>query len=105
MWIRFTVPRLRIDHLMAFNWKFLVPLSIFNLLLMAFIWKAMPEPTETGFWADVPRTLVMLAGNIVLVVGLLVILRSYAAKEREKVEALVDETDYRPSRPSIAVGD
>jgi NADH-quinone oxidoreductase subunit H len=105
MWIRFTVPRLRIDHLMAFNWKFLVPLSIFNLLLMAFIWKAMPEPTETGFWADVPRTLVMLAGNIVLVVGLLVILRSYAAKEREKVEALVDEAEYRPSRPSIAVGD
>jgi len=33
MWIRWTFPRIRIDHLMAFNWKFLVPLSLANVLL------------------------------------------------------------------------
>ena len=35
MWIKFTLPRFRIDQLMAFNWKFLVPLSLVNLLGVA----------------------------------------------------------------------
>ena len=33
--LRATVPRVRIDQMMAFNWKFLVPLSILNLVVMA----------------------------------------------------------------------
>jgi NADH-quinone oxidoreductase subunit H len=35
IWIRGTLPRLRIDQLMAFAWKFLLPLSLANLLLAA----------------------------------------------------------------------
>jgi NADH-quinone oxidoreductase subunit H len=34
-WIRATLPRMRIDRLMAFAWKFLVPLSIANVLISA----------------------------------------------------------------------
>lgn len=37
MWIKFTLPRFRIDQLMAFNWKFLVPLSLVNLLVVAIV--------------------------------------------------------------------
>ena len=32
-WIRGTYPRLRIDQLMAFGWKLLVPLSFLNIVL------------------------------------------------------------------------
>lgn len=32
IWIRATYPRLRIDQIMAFAWKFLLPLSLINLL-------------------------------------------------------------------------
>ncbi|PJF34028.1 MAG: hypothetical protein CUN49_17125, partial [Candidatus Thermofonsia Clade 1 bacterium] len=37
MLIRNTLPRIRIDHMMAFNWKFLVPLSLVNLLVVMFL--------------------------------------------------------------------
>jgi len=33
IWLRGTLPRLRVDQLMAFAWKFLLPISIFNILL------------------------------------------------------------------------
>lgn len=33
MWVRWTLPRLRVDHLMHFAWKILLPLSILNILL------------------------------------------------------------------------
>ena len=37
MWIRATLPRLRSDQLMAFSWKFLLPLSFLNLFWVALL--------------------------------------------------------------------
>ncbi len=37
MWVRTTVPRLRIDQLMSFCWKVLLPLSLLQLLANGFI--------------------------------------------------------------------
>lgn len=34
MWIKWTFPRLRIDQILRLEWKYLVPISLFNLLLM-----------------------------------------------------------------------
>jgi len=36
IWVRGTVPRLRMDQLMKFAWKFLVPLTLVNLVVVAF---------------------------------------------------------------------
>jgi NADH-quinone oxidoreductase subunit H len=33
LWIRWTMPRARIDKMMQFNWKFLIPVSIANIFL------------------------------------------------------------------------
>lgn len=33
MWVRWTYPRLRVDHLMEFAWKWLLPLAFLNLVL------------------------------------------------------------------------
>ena len=34
MWIRWTFPRLRIDQILKLEWKYLMPLALFNLVLM-----------------------------------------------------------------------
>jgi NADH-quinone oxidoreductase subunit H len=44
VWIRTTVPRVRIDQLMALAWKFLFPLALINLLITA---------VEILVWPDV----------------------------------------------------
>jgi len=33
LWIRATFPRLRVDQLMSFAWKFLLPMALFNILV------------------------------------------------------------------------
>ena len=37
MWIRWTFPRLRIDQILKLEWKYLMPLSLLNLVLMTIV--------------------------------------------------------------------
>ena len=43
MWIRATLPRLRIDQLMSFCWKGLIPVSLLNILVVATLALAFPS--------------------------------------------------------------
>ena len=58
--IRFTVPRLRIDQMMAFNWKYLTPLALATLLVTAIVDKAAPAGQ------GLIRILLLWAANAVL---------------------------------------
>jgi NADH-quinone oxidoreductase subunit H len=66
LWFRATFPRFRFDHLVGFAWKFLVPLSLVNLLLAAVVVKL------TGnVWGQAG---LMLLGNVSLVAVTFIIL-------------------------------
>jgi NADH-quinone oxidoreductase subunit H len=42
IWVRSTLPRLRMDQLMNFAWKFMLPMALLNLVI-AGIWRFMPS--------------------------------------------------------------
>ena len=43
-WVRATLPRMRVDRLMNFAWKYMVPLSIANILIAAVWYELVMRP-------------------------------------------------------------
>lgn len=58
MWIRGTWPRFRIDQMLAFAWKVLVPATLANLLWVAVVLK-LPVPTAVQY-------VLLLGGNLAI---------------------------------------
>jgi len=48
VWTRTTLPRVRIDQLMALAWKFLLPLALINLLITGIQVLAWPDALPWG---------------------------------------------------------
>ena len=82
MWIKYTLLRIRIDHMLAFNWKFLTPLAFVLLMVTAFL---------NALLADAPSwfyTSSMFLSNVILAWIALELARSVSRREREKVEGV-----------------
>ncbi|MEW6287815.1 MAG: complex I subunit 1 family protein [Chloroflexota bacterium] len=80
MWVRYTLLRIRIDHMLAFNWKFLTPLA-FTLIMVTALMNALLSGTST--WLYVTG---MFFSNVLVAWGALEIARSYSRRERERIE-------------------
>lgn len=85
--IRFTVPRLRIDQMMAFAWKFLTPLALAALLVTAVVDKA--APAEQGLL----RIILLIVANVALYFVADRLVTIYR-KQHEKARKIV--SDIRP---------
>ncbi len=77
MWIKYSMPRIRIDHMLAFNWKFLTPLSLVVLVNTAILSKILAGLPQWGY------VLGMLFSNIVIGYLTVEILRSYGRRQRK----------------------
>jgi NADH-quinone oxidoreductase subunit H len=82
MWVRYTVMRIRIDQMLAFNWKFLTPLA-FAVLLVTALMNALLAGAPTWLYV-----LGMFLANVVTGWVALEIARSVARREREQVEGV-----------------
>jgi NADH-quinone oxidoreductase subunit H len=71
IWIRGTLPRLRIDQLMGFAWKYMVPLSLANIAIVA---------VEVALWAefDWPAEVVLPISGLINAVLTLVLAVGWA---------------------------
>lgn len=89
IWIRATLPRVRVDQILDFNWKFLVPLSLVIVLVVAVLDKMIPAS-----FGEVGRGLVHLASNLLIGLGTIEILRRRGRANRLASEATPDSHDH-----------
>jgi NADH-quinone oxidoreductase subunit H len=79
MWVKYSLPRLRIDHMLNFNWKFLTPLAITIVIVVAILDKLMAGvamPVYAG---------VMLLANLLVAWAALSIARRRTRQEPARV--------------------
>lgn len=81
IWLRGSFPRIRIDQMNAFNWKFITPLALASL-----IFTAVAEKVVVDFGLN--RLIVHLAASGALIVLTGITLGIYARTRRRQVEAL-----------------
>jgi NADH-quinone oxidoreductase subunit H len=79
MWIRYSFPRVRIDQMLGFNWKFLTPLALILLIVIAILDKLLVGVPMVWY------ILVMLGANLLIVLGTVLILKRYAHTERKRI--------------------
>lgn len=76
MWVRGTLPRFRIDHLLDFGWKFLVPVGLLGLIAVALVLK-LPFLSSSGLkWVG------LLVANIVVIIVSLAAVSMAARRSR-----------------------
>jgi NADH-quinone oxidoreductase subunit H len=65
-WVRATLPRMRIDQILTFAWKYLFPLSLVNVLALAVETIAWPDPSGLQLWIMVAINWAIAAAAIPL---------------------------------------
>jgi NADH-quinone oxidoreductase subunit H len=107
--LRATIPRVRIDQMMSFNWKFLVPISIVNVLVMALLIKIVqvigltPAPDQaTDFVANLPQAIVLLVGNLAIIAGVLAWLRNSGRRARLAETVMVEDDEVEALPATVA---
>jgi len=96
MWVKYTMMRIRIDHMLGFNWKFLTPVA-FTLLMVVALMNAILAGTPT--WLYVTG---MFLSNVLVGWIALEIARNYSRKERAKVEGRGPEPALKESEGTMA---
>lgn len=99
MWVRYSFPRLRIDQMLGFSWKFLTPLALVLLIVVAILDRLLIQSFQVPLYSPV-YVISMLTANIVIALGTVQFLRSYAQLQRRRFSedrpvATAPEADFK----------
>ncbi len=92
IWVRGTLPRVRIDQMLNFNWKFLVPLTIVLIFTVAILDKVL-DSLAVGV---VARALIHLVSNLLVGWATATWLRRRGRQRRLEFEAMMAERRGEP---------
>ena len=92
LWMRGTLPRLRIDQLLAFSWKFMVPLALVNIIVVSILVKLLQE-AESGTGL---QTIVLLAANLLMIAGVYAVIGLVGRRARLQAEASIAGSTAEP---------
>jgi NADH-quinone oxidoreductase subunit H len=89
LWVRISLPRLRIDQMLNFNWKFLTPIALVLLITTAIVEKYismwLPTLNLSNSGEMIARVGIHFSVDIVIFIVVVLILRSFGSKERKRV--------------------
>ena len=91
MWVRSTLPRIRIDHMLDLNWKVLTPISLALLIMTAVLDKIVAETAL--------RAPALLAGNLVVLVLTWAIVRVTTRRTRRERKVFKKRPEARAVQP------
>ncbi len=81
-WVKYSLPRVRIDQMLNFAWKFLTPLSLALVILTAILSKLLEGLQQSS---PILYALSFFVANLVLILITVQLLRGYVRKERMRV--------------------
>jgi len=102
MWLRGTLPRIRVDQMHTMNWKFFVPISAVNLIIVLLVAKIFQPGNPAMPWVT-PAVQAMATAITTLIpflIGLSIASRNMR-RRRDEVEALA-ETRREANRAAAA---
>jgi NADH-quinone oxidoreductase subunit H len=109
VWVRGAFPRLRVDQLMDFGWKFLIPLTLVNVLSAA-VWVALLRwgaDQGMGFvegWSPPLRLAAAYATTLAINLGAYIGLsRLYGASQAGRSRIVKEELAFDASAPPVSL--
>lgn len=96
IWVRGTFPRIRIDQMNAFNWKFITPVALVVLMVTAVV-------DKLAVGGGITRVVFHLSANGIILLGTVAALRLYARSMRTR-EELAEEGASPVQQPEPASG-
>jgi NADH-quinone oxidoreductase subunit H len=84
MWVKYSMPRVRIDQMLNLNWKILTPLALALVIITAILSKLL-EPLSQYSWGMWAQGGIFFTANMLLLLVFVLIMRRYGHVERRVV--------------------
>jgi NADH-quinone oxidoreductase subunit H len=93
MWLRGTLPRIRVDQMHDMNWKFFVPLSIVNLITLMLLGKIFGTPGQNAVMIVPPlaQAVIFSVATLTPFIAALMWAARRTQRQRETVERIAEQ--------------